>query len=160
MSKKSGKPILSLDFDGVVHSYTSGWQGPRTIPDPAVPGAIRFIVEASEHFQVAIFSSRGQYWGGRRAMRLWLHQQAVKEFSDINPQDGTAYANWFWSDGHMDPFDIHVYDKATELVEKLVSWPRHKPPALVGLDDRVLTFEGDWPDISELRAFRPWNRRG
>ena len=58
---KSKKPILSLDFDGVIHSYTSGWQGPRTIPDAPVPGALRFLIEAQRRFQVAIFSSRGQY---------------------------------------------------------------------------------------------------
>ena len=28
------KPILCLDFDGVLHSYTSGWRGAR-IPDPS-----------------------------------------------------------------------------------------------------------------------------
>ena len=28
------KPILCLDFDGVVHSYTSGWKGADVIPDP------------------------------------------------------------------------------------------------------------------------------
>jgi hypothetical protein len=32
------KPILCLDFDGVLHSYTSGWKGAAVIPDPPVPG--------------------------------------------------------------------------------------------------------------------------
>ena len=36
------KTIL-LDFDGVIHSYTSGWKGAGVIPDPPVPGAIDFL---------------------------------------------------------------------------------------------------------------------
>jgi len=28
------KPILCLDFDGVIHSYSSGWKGADVIPDP------------------------------------------------------------------------------------------------------------------------------
>ena len=37
------KPILCLDFDGVIHSYSSGWKGAAVIPDPPVDGAMRFI---------------------------------------------------------------------------------------------------------------------
>ena len=40
---------LSIDFDGVLHSYTSGWQGHDTIPDPPVSGA----VEACERLHEA-----------------------------------------------------------------------------------------------------------
>lgn len=67
-----GKPILCLDFDGVLHSYTSGWQGADVIPDPPVPGAIEFLAEASKHFRIAIFSSRSHQEGGISAMQLWL----------------------------------------------------------------------------------------
>ena len=37
------KPILCLDFDGVIHSYASGWKGADVIPDAAVPGAMEFL---------------------------------------------------------------------------------------------------------------------
>ena len=40
------KPILCLDFDGVVHSYLSGWKGPWSIPDPPMPGILDFITDA------------------------------------------------------------------------------------------------------------------
>lgn len=52
------KPILCLDFDGVIHSYASGWKGANVIHDPPVPGAIAFLREAVQSFRVAIFSGR------------------------------------------------------------------------------------------------------
>lgn len=69
------KPIICLDFDGVVHSYVSGWKGARNIPDPPVEGALMFMGEAlALGYDVVIHSSRARYWGGIRAMRQWLKQ--------------------------------------------------------------------------------------
>lgn len=73
------KPILCLDFDGVLHSYTSGWKGADVIPDPPVLGAIGFLREAVKHFRVAIFSSRSGQEGGIRAMQQWLATHADKD---------------------------------------------------------------------------------
>ena len=65
-----GKPILCLDFDGVIHSYTSGWKGADVIPDPPVDGALDFLERASAHFDVQIFSSRSNQPGGIEAMAI------------------------------------------------------------------------------------------
>src|SRR5581483_11331600 len=70
------KPILCLDFDGVVHSYSSGWKGADMIPDPPVDGAIAFMLGALNHFDVVIFSSRSSQAGGLDAMRQWLKYHA------------------------------------------------------------------------------------
>lgn len=68
-----GKPILSIDFDGVIHSYKSGWKGAHVIPDPPVPGAIAALFRYLEAgFDVAIFSSRSKSLRGRWAMQRWL----------------------------------------------------------------------------------------
>ncbi len=66
------RPILLVDFDGVLHSYESGWEGADVINDIPVPGAYDFLEEALEHFNVAIYSSRSGQKGGVRAMKDWL----------------------------------------------------------------------------------------
>lgn len=66
------KPILCLDFDGVCHSYTSGWQGAEVIPDPPVPGLFKFLRKAIKKFDVHIFSSRTNQPGGLGAMQDWF----------------------------------------------------------------------------------------
>lgn len=122
------KPILCLDFDGVLHSYTSKWQGADVIPDASVPGAALFVAEAQQLFTVAVYSSRTHQSGGLDAMKRWLHKVIIE--ADL---DGS------------------VFDE--------IEWPSEKPPALVTLDDRAVTFTGVWPEVTELRAFKPWNKK-
>jgi hypothetical protein len=125
-------PILCLDFDGVIHSYKSGWGGAEVIPDPPVPGAIEFIVRAVEKFRVAIFSSRTHQKLGLMAMQCYLKLQLARVLGE---EDGEA-----------------------ERVYALIEWPREKPPAMVSIDDRAITFTGVWPAIEDLLAFKPWNK--
>jgi hypothetical protein len=69
-------PILVVDFDGVLHSYRSGWQGADVVADGPVPGAMAFLVEAVRHFDVRVLSSRSSQQGGigamKRALAGWL----------------------------------------------------------------------------------------
>jgi hypothetical protein len=128
------KPILCLDFDGVIHSYTSGWKGADVIPDPPVEGALQFIVAAMEHFTVAIFSSRSHQPGGKQAMQQWLGYWSVDPLHGM-PSD----------------FDHGAWGA--------IQWPLEKPPAFVTIDDRALTFDGTWPDMVTLKNFKPWNKK-
>jgi len=74
-----GRPILCLDFDGVIHSYSSGWKGAEVIPDPPVPEAISWIkyVLKDGWFTLNIFSSRSRYLEGIDAIRLWLVENGL-----------------------------------------------------------------------------------
>lgn len=130
-----GKPILCLDFDGVIHSYTSNWQGADVIPDPPVPGAIEFLWRAVEHFDVQVFSSRSGQPGGIDAMREWL-------------------AKWdgiYWQGRSARPRTCLIL---------CVKFPSEKPSAMVTLDDRAITFTGVFPSIETLKTFRPWHKGG
>jgi len=130
------KPILCLDFDGVIHSYTSGWQGADVIPDDVTPGFFEWMDEAAQHFDIQIFSSRSNQSGGIEAMQAWLVEQRRK---------------WRTAGGTS---PIEGGTKAT------VTFPTEKPPALITIDDRALTFTGDWADFSieRLKKFKPWNK--
>ena len=128
------KPILCVDFDGVIHSYTSGWKGADVVPDPPVPGAILWLWRAAEYWDVQIYSSRTSQAGGIGAMREWLLNFAIHEFSDKDVVDRFMHT---------------------------IGFPEQKPAAFLTIDDRAVCFRGDWSaiDPAELLKFKPWNKR-
>ena len=149
------KPILCLDFDGVIHSYTSGWKGTHIITDPPVKGALEAILGYAKHYDVAIFSSRSKSIRGRRAMKRWLIDHLYRYFSGRPFQEYLEYVD--------NPFDQDddrlAREAARDFVRADISWPWFKPPAKISIDDRALTFDGTWPDVDALKAFKPWNKR-
>lgn len=128
-----GKPILCVDFDGVVHSYSSGWQGAAVVSDPPVEGAIAFLLGALLHFDVCIYSSRSSQPGGVAAMKNYLRHHAGQ--------------CWYESPAGPGLEDIR--------------FPEQKPAAFLTIDDRAICFEGDWSALQpvELLKFKPWNKR-
>lgn len=143
--------ILSLDFDGVLHSYTSGWMGPRSIPDPPTDGAVDFLLAAIRQFDVQIFSSRSRYIGGRRAIRRWLE---------------IALVEWYWRSDMAKTIPSFTAQDTQDDAERWsrsvinqIGFPLRKPPAHVAIDDRAITFTGAWPSLVEIAEFKPWNKR-
>jgi hypothetical protein len=70
------KPILCIDFDGVIHSYTSGWLGVDQIPDPPVPGVFEWLEATLIYFDVYVYSSRSATSDGRLAMFRYIKKYA------------------------------------------------------------------------------------
>lgn len=151
------KPILTFDFDGVIHLYSSGWKGAANIPDPPVPGALQYLVAALDHFTVAILSSRSHQWGGKRAMKRWLrdHLIALAPSYDETPE---WWRNKISETAFADPWDDEVR-YAAEKVVKTIRWPWFKPASLMTIDDRAMTFAGTFPTLDSIRTFKPWNKR-
>ena len=123
---------VCIDFDGVLHSYLSGWQGAAIITDPPVAGALaalRGYLAADMPLSLAVYSARSAQPDGRIAMRAWIERHDAEERRP---------------------------DQAP-LVDQLV-FPVYKPAAKVYLDDRGLRFEGTFPSVDELIAnFGVWN---
>ena len=136
--KPQPKPTICLDFDGVLHVYTSPWTRADEISDGPTPGAIAFL----EHlhlsgWNIAIFSSRSHQPGGMRAMQLWLRNHMFRH--------ATATGK-----------DMKDLQKVFDAID----WATVKPSATITLDDRALTFQGFWPTNEQLRLFKPWNKGG
>jgi len=69
---------IAVDFDGVIHSYTSPWVNAETIPDQPVPGAIEWLREMGRHFEVVIHTTRGKTAVGQHAVKKWLHENGLE----------------------------------------------------------------------------------
>ena len=134
-AKEVYQPILCMDFDGVIHSYKSGWHGAGNVPDEPVPGAIEFLVEAIETFDVHIFSARSAQDGGIQAMQHWLLE---------------------WVNRMYDTWTLR---EIIRFVYYDLKWPTTKPSAFLTIDDRVWPFDGTFPHIEAIRAFKPWNKK-
>ena len=76
------KQTIILDFDGVIHSYSSGWKGADVIPDPPTPGAKEAIARLRERYIVVVVSSRTHQPGGIEAIKNWLAKHDI-EVDDV-----------------------------------------------------------------------------
>jgi hypothetical protein len=146
------KPILCIDFDGVIHSYESGWQG-GALYGTVVSGFFEWAAEAKEHFTLAIYSSRSGSYEGRKRMHEWLYRQWLRWGSGL----ATAIPPIWVSD----PLQV-APDGGPPLRMDFV-FVDTKPPAFLTIDDRAIQFEGKWSDPQldpeRLLQFKPWNQR-
>lgn len=142
--------IICVDFDGVLHSYTSGWQGPRTIPDAPIPGALEWLFKLinADGIKPVIYSSRSKAWGGRRAMRRWLREHYAELIvRSTSLQDREDIGTARMASGAL--------ERASEIVDAL-DFPANKPAAFLTIDDRAFCFQGRFPDAKEIALFKPW----
>jgi hypothetical protein len=142
MTADLNKPILCVDFDGVIHSYSSGWKGHDVVTDPPTPGALRWLWKATEWFDVQVYSSRSKEPGGVEAMFLWMTKWSNEEFGEQHPMGCPTGGS----------IDMDAYP---------ITFARQKPAAFLTIDDRAICFEGDWDDLdaADLLNFKPWNKR-
>lgn len=131
MPDERTRPILCLDFDGVIHSYEKGWQDGVIYGQPT-EGFFAWAEMMRQHFLLAIYSSRSDSHKNIKPMQDWLSVHL-----------------WNWKQDHPDS-TLSIYD---------FRFPMKKPAAFVTIDDRALTFSGKWSEFTpeRLLGFKPWN---
>lgn len=131
-SAEPARRAIAVDFDGVLHQYTSPWrvdaEGHGAIDDPPVPGAIGWLCEMVEIFDVWIFTCRmldSRRSHVERRIRAWLA----------------------------------AHDCPQRVIDAL-HFTHEKPHVDVYIDDRGFRFEGTFPTAGEISALRvTWNKR-
>jgi hypothetical protein len=125
---------IAVDFDGVIHSYTSPWTTVVEINDPPVEGAFEWLTEMVEHFDVFLFTCR-------------LRTQDTEPHVDVDDIE-SAMRQWFYDHG-----------LPAEVLKQIKFWRGEgKPHAYVYLDDRGMRFEGVFPSVEVLQSLKQWNR--
>lgn len=133
---QKGKLIICVDFDGVIHDYMHGWRD-GTIYGNVTKGFFEWYYEARNSFNIVIYSSRSKTDASINAMREWIQNQEMKHLEQLYPDSKDFAGSQF-------------------------EFANEKPPAWLTIDDRGLTFNGNWDDfaVKKLQDFKPWNVRG
>lgn len=121
-----------------------------------------------------------------RKPKLCIDFDGVIHSYDRGWQDGVIYGTvvpgfFEWAAEAQGLFELVIYSSRSStdagrlamgswLAEQVRAWggehlrftmSAEKPPAFLTIDDRALTFKGDWahPDLAPeaLAAFKPWN---
>lgn len=73
------KRTIALDFDGVLHAYSKGWQD-GTIYDPPMPGAVNACKALAENFELIVFTTRENLL----AVSAWLYEHKFPAITVTN----------------------------------------------------------------------------
>lgn len=115
---------IAVDFDGVIHAYSRGWQD-GTIYDPPLPGALDSLRTLMETYAVFIHTTRDA-----GAVAAWLAERGFDTVIDI---DGPSHPKReFWNDQGI----LLVTDR--------------KLPAIAYIDDRGIRFTNWEQTLSDL----------
>lgn len=115
-------PTVAIDFDGVIHSYTSPFTKASEILDPPIEG-IKDVIDTLRQrgFKVVVMSSRCLGDGGKAAIINYLNLYDIV-VDDVTHEKVGAVA-------YVDDRAITFDGKVDGLVERIISfspWNRKK----------------------------------
>ena len=147
MGESRNKPIICVDFDGVIHSYDKGWQDGR-IYGEVIEGFFDWAEKAKNDFKLVVYSSRSKDKELSEAMENWVYEKYTEWLKTEHTKKGLEKSN--------------SETAAERLFHNTFEFSAEKPAAFVTIDDRAITFKGNW--YSELlspealKTFKPWNK--
>lgn len=117
------KPInrkrVVFDFDGVIHSYTSGWKGIDVIPDPPVEGIKEVLQKLIDNqYEVCVLSTRCSEYSGYKAIQQWLVLNDIP-FTEVRADKPPAIC---YVDDRALKFDANYIDLLFKEITTFKTW--------------------------------------
>jgi len=134
---------IAVDFDGVIHSYISPWEGAHVIPDPPVLGAFEWLERMAQEFHIIIFSTRCLTPEGCIAVKSYLTKHHDGVYHPLYQRKMP------WRQPGITPKVVDGFECTAT-----------KEAALIYLDDRAIRFDGsNFPSADDIQQALPWNKR-
>jgi hypothetical protein len=84
------KKTVAVDFDGVIHAYSRGWQD-GSVYDPPVPYALDALRNLRKRYTVVIYTTRAREDinepGGAEQIREWFKLYEAEDLADLEITD-------------------------------------------------------------------------
>lgn len=119
------QPTVCWDFDGVIHSYTTPWQGTTTIPDPPVEGIGKLLQSVKDAgYKNVVVSSRCATVEGLGAVRAYLRDNNLMKYIDsVQMEKPPALV---YIDDRAICFRPDEMDTLLEKIESFKPWNKQK----------------------------------
>jgi hypothetical protein len=81
----SRQPTLAVDFDGVIHAYSKGWQGGEIYDEP-VEGCAEALRQLSKRYEMVVFTARHNLEDVHKYLVRHSIRHHFKEITNRKPQ--------------------------------------------------------------------------
>jgi hypothetical protein len=125
---------VGVDFHGVICEHPEGSKGITEMTWPEVPGAIDWLKDVTDRFNVHVVSARFSRPGREGAVAI------------------AAARSWLAYRGIPMAWMASPYGMPRILLTPF------KPACVLWVDDRAFCFRGQFPLVEEIEGFKPWNR--
>lgn len=141
---------IAIDFDGVIHAYSKGWQDGKCYDEPVfgVFEAIQTLIEVG--YSIFIFSTRKS-----KEIKRWMKQYAYESDYITNgiggdPED-FCYPKYGFT-VEVIPFWVKFWNK-----KNVIGITKRKLPATAYIDDRAINFKGSWTTtLGDIVSFKTY----
>jgi hypothetical protein len=120
---------LGIGFEGIIHPAAFAGAPSAIRPERPIAGAIRFLIDAQQHFEISIYPLRLAR-GRAAAIQGWLLVEAYRFFKAEHVSDAKLHVNAL-----IDTLTITEYRAEADVTLELAS-VGHRP--------------GHWPSVAEL----------